>query len=67
MKQTKPVYSFDDLLEVLAEHAIGTDAMKSIEEFCRGRQNHTDYLVRRLRNAEQIIGSNLLDEHMMYD
>jgi len=67
MKQTKPVYSFDDLLELLAEHAIGTDAMKAIEEFCQRRQDHTDYLVRRLRNAEQIIGSNLLDEHMMYD
>ena len=67
MKQTKPVYSFDDLLELLAEHAIGTDAMKEIEEFCQRRKHHTDYLVRRLRNAEQIIGSNLLDEHMMYD
>ena len=67
MKQTKPVYSFDDLLELLAEHAIGTAAMQNIEEFCQRRQDHTDYLVRRLRNAEQIIGSNLLDEHMMYD
>ena len=67
MKQTKPVYSFDDLLELLAEHAIGTETMQNIEEFCRRRQDHTDYLLRRLRNAEQIIGSNMIDECMMYD
>lgn len=67
MKQTKNIYNFDDLLEVLAEHAIGTETMQNIEEFCRRRQDHTDYLLRRLRNAEQIIGSSLLDEHMLYE
>jgi len=67
MKQTKTVYTFDDLLEVLAEQAIGTDTMQNIEQFCQRRNEHTQYLLRRLQQAEQIIGSNLLDEHMMYD
>ena len=52
MKQTKPVYDFDDLLELLSEHAIGTEVMQNIEQFCQRRKDHTDYLVRRLRKAE---------------
>ena len=67
MKQTKPVYDFDDLLELLAEHAIGTETMKEIEEFCSRRKNHIGYLRNRLQKAEELLGSNLLDEHMMYD
>jgi len=41
--------------------------MQNIEQFCQRRNEHTQYLLRRLQQAEQIIGSNLLDEHMMYD
>ena len=67
MTQTKKVYTFDDLLEVLTEHAIGTETMKNIEEFCQHRENHVDYLRRRLRKAEELLGSYELDEHMMYD
>ena len=67
MTQTKNIYTFDDLLEVLAEQAVGTETMQNIEQFCQRRNEHTQYLLRRLQQAEQIIGSNLLDEHMMYD
>ena len=67
MKQTKPVYDFDDLLELLSEHAIGTEVMQNIEQFCQRRKDHTDYLVRRLRKAEELLGSNMLDEYMMYE
>jgi len=67
MTQTKNIYTFDDLLEVLAEQAVGTETMQNIEQFCQRRDEHTKYLLRRLEQAERIIGSYQLDEHMMYD
>lgn len=67
MKQTKPVYDFDDLLELLAEHAIGTEAMKEIEMFCQDRQSYENILMLRLQKAEQMLGANLLDENMLYE
>jgi dTDP-4-amino-4,6-dideoxygalactose transaminase len=67
MTQTKNIYTFDDLLEVLAEQAVGTETMKNIEQFCQRRDEHTKYLLRRLEQAERIVGSYQLDEHMMYD
>jgi hypothetical protein len=67
MKQHKTIYSYEDLTEVLAEHAIGTDVMKEIEDFCQNRKNHVDYLRRRLQKAEELLGSYMLDEHMIYE
>ena len=63
----KTVYTFDDLIELLSEQAIGTETMQNIEQFCQRKQDHTDYIMRRLRLAEQLLGSNMLDEHMMYE
>jgi len=67
MKQTKTVYTFDDLLELLSEQAIGTETMQNIEQFCQSKEQYTQYLLRRLRKAEELLGSYQLDEHMMYD
>lgn len=67
MKQYKTIYTNEDLIEVLAEHAIGTDVMKEIECFCQARERYTQHLRDRLRHAEQIIGSNYLDEMMAYE
>lgn len=67
MKQTKNIYNFDDLLEVLAEHAIGTETMQEIEAFCEHKESFVKHLLRRLEIAERIIGSSLLDEHMLYE
>jgi len=66
MKQDKPVYSYDDALELLSEHAVGTESMKKIEDFFDSRKNHFDYLQRRLRTAEGIVGSYIIDEHMEF-
>lgn len=63
----KTIYTFDDLLELLAEQAIGTETMQNIEQFCQRKEDHTKYLLRRLETAERLIGSNMLDEHMMYE
>lgn len=67
MKQTKTVYNYDDLLELLSEHAIGTDTMKNIEQFVQRKQDYETFIRRRLAKAEELLGANLLDEHMMYD
>lgn len=63
----KTVYTFDDMIELLSEHAIGTEAMQNIEQFCQRKQDYTDLLLRRLRLAEQLLGSHMLDEQMMYE
>jgi hypothetical protein len=64
MQADKNIYTFDDLVEILSEHAIGTEVMQKIETFCTHKQQHTAYLLRRLENAERWLGSNLLDEYM---
>lgn len=67
MQADKNIYTYDDLLEILSEHAIGTEVMQKIETFCMCRQRHTDYLNNRIQTAEKIIGSNILDEYAEYE
>ena len=64
MQVEKNIHTYDDLLEVLSEHAIGTEVIQKIETFVGIRKRHTDYLLTRLNHAEHLIGSNLLDEYM---
>jgi len=64
MKQEKNIYSYDDLLEVLSEHAIGTETMQKIEQFCRRQQSHQDFQAQQIREAAEYIGFRVIDELM---
>jgi len=63
----KAIYTFEDLIERLAEQAVGTEVMKEVEDFCQNRKNHIDYLRRRLRKAEELLGSYELDGYMIHE
>lgn len=63
----KTIYTFEDLIERLAEQAVGTEVMKEVEEFCQCKQKHIEFLKSRLQKSEELLGSYMLDEHMMYE
>jgi uncharacterized protein with von Willebrand factor type A (vWA) domain len=62
----KKIYTFDDLSEVLAECAIGTDTVREIEEFIQRQKQHLHFQNRRFDTACRIIGESsvyaLMDE-----
>lgn len=62
--QAKNIYSYDDLTEVLAECAIGTETMKQIEEFIQMKERHEAVQRQRLREAAEYIGFQMIDELM---
>lgn len=65
--QAKNIYTYDDLIERLAECAIGTETMKQIETFIEAKKNQDAWKSKRLEEACRIIGSNVLDECCLYD
>jgi len=63
----KELYTTDDVLELLSELAIGSEDVKKIETFLQRRESHLQWQRSRLDEACRMIGSNLLDEVMMYE
>lgn len=65
--QAKKIYTFDDLSEVLAECAIGTDTVKEIEEFIQRQKMRSHFQNRRFAEACRIIGESSVYELMDED
>ena len=63
----KLLCNYEDVIELLAECAISTENVKAIEEFFDRRKQIDAYRVQRLKNAEMMLGSNLLDDMEQYE
>ena len=64
MQADKNIHTFDDLLEILSEHAIGTEVMQKIEKFCERKQAHYRFQQKQLQEAAEYIGYRVIDELM---
>lgn len=65
MKQN--LYTSEDVLEVLAECAVGSDKVKMIEEYLNRQDRARQWHLRRLDEAYRIIGASVIDESVCYE
>lgn len=63
----KELFTTEDVLEFLSELAIGSEDVKKIETFLHRRDSQIEWQRSRLEEACRMIGSNILDEVMLYE
>ena len=64
---TNRIHNWDDLIERLAECAVGTETMKDIEQFIEHKKNQEDWQRKRIRVAAESLGMDMINEMMSYE